>query len=211
MNGLRVASAMARADQSISLVVAAELCSLHFQYGRKNDDLLANALFADGAAAVVLSGKRAGEPAANNGDDASKCRLKASTSYLLPQSRDAMTWQIGDHGFHMTLSSAVPGLIEANLAPWLRSWLADFDLDIEDVGSFAVHPGGPRVLDAVQQALGLTPEGLIDSREIFTTCGNMSSPTILFILERLLSQNSPRPILALAFGPGLTIEAALFG
>jgi predicted naringenin-chalcone synthase len=204
MNGLRVASAMARVEQSISLVVAAELCSLHFQYGHKSDDLIANALFADGAAAAVLSGR------SDHTNLSKTCTLKASTSYLLPDSRDAMTWQIGDHGFHMTLSPEVPSLIEQNLAPFLKNWLTSFDLDLTDVGSFAVHPGGPRVLDAVQHALHLAPDALAHSRDIFIACGNMSSPTILFILERLLTQNAAFPIVALAFGPGLTIEAALF-
>jgi predicted naringenin-chalcone synthase len=204
MNGLRIGSALAKENQSLSLVVAAELCSLHFQYGRKSDDILANALFADGAAAALLSASLETDTAA------ARYSLTASASYLLPDSRQAMTWQIGDHGFFMTLDPEVPSLIRKHLAPWLREWLAQFNLTVETVGSWAVHPGGPRVLDAVEQALALAPPALAPSREIFTRLGNMSSPTILFIIERLVAQSAALPIVALAFGPGLTIEAALF-
>jgi predicted naringenin-chalcone synthase len=210
MNGMRVGSALARESQSVSLVVAAELCSLHFQYGRNSDDLLANALFADGAAAVLLSDHWPQEAAVSTGAFPRIYSLAASASRLLPDSSQAMTWQIGDHGFSMTLSPEVPTLIREHLTPWLSEWLAQFDLNIGAVGAWAVHPGGPRVLEAVEQALALEPQALSISREIFTRLGNMSSPTILFILEGLLSASVPPPIVALAFGPGLTIEAALF-
>jgi predicted naringenin-chalcone synthase len=210
MNGLRVGSALARGTQLASLVVAAEICSLHFQYGRKTDDLLANALFADGAAAAILSHHLEPGAVLNETTWAEKYSLSASASYLLPDSGQAMTWQIGDHGFFMTLGPEVPSLIYEHLAPWLREWLAQFDLDIEGVGSWAVHPGGPRVLDAVEQALNLQAQALATSREIFTRLGNMSSPTIFFILDRLVAASAARPVVALAFGPGLTIEAALF-
>ena len=211
MNGLRVGSALANQSRSISLVVAAELCSLHFQYGRKTDDILANALFADGAAAALLSFETA--DLLQNCDKQSNpdnFTLLASASYLLPDSKKAMTWEIGDHGFVMTLGAEVPGLIEKHLQAWLKIWLAKFDLDIRDIASWAVHPGGPRILDAVQSALALDTEALAASRQVFTSLGNMSSPTILFIVERLLAAAAPGPLVALAFGPGLTIEAALF-
>jgi predicted naringenin-chalcone synthase len=213
MNGLRVGSALAKANHSVSLIVAAELCSLHFQYGTKSDDVLANALFADGAAAALLSDSSepiVGDSGAAMSKGGGGCNLVASASYLLPDSQTAMTWQIGDHGFFMTLGPEVPDLIRKHLAQWLEQWLGQFDLDIKSVASWAVHPGGPRVLDAVEQALALAPRGLAVSREIFTRLGNMSSPTILFILDSLSSACADKPIVALAFGPGLTIEAALF-
>jgi len=233
MNGLRAASALAKESRSISLVVAAELCSLHFQYGQKTDSLLANALFADGAAAAILSAEsdnteesmlaetlgREGWKTDQtnrglNGTEKSQEKsgdysLMASGSYVLPDSRDAMTWKISDDGFVMTLGAQVPDLIKDNLSPWVNQWLAKYDLDVESVASWAVHPGGPRILDAAQAGLNLNAQALAASRHIFSNLGNMSSPTILFIIERMIAENAPTPLVALAFGPGLTVEAAL--
>jgi predicted naringenin-chalcone synthase len=122
-----------------------------------------------------------------------------------------MTWTIGDHGFTMTLSKQVPALIHRHLRPWLTAWLAALGLDLAAVGSWAVHPGGPRVLEVVEESLGLGRDALAVSRAVFADYGNMSSPTVLFILERLMRQDAPRPCVALGFGPGMTVEAALFG
>jgi len=120
-----------------------------------------------------------------------------------------MTWRIGDHGFRMTLSPLVPERIREHLAPWLGAWLGGHGLTIEEVGSWAVHPGGPRIVDAVEDALTLGSGRLDESREILATHGNMSSPTVLFLLERLRAREAPGPCVALAFGPGLVAEAAL--
>jgi predicted naringenin-chalcone synthase len=121
-----------------------------------------------------------------------------------------MTWNIGDHGFTMTLSPRVPDLIAAHLRPWLEQWLGQHGLGLERVASWAVHPGGPRILSAVEKALGLPREATAVSREVLAACGNMSSPTVLFILDRLRERSAPRPCVALGFGPGLVAEAMLF-
>jgi predicted naringenin-chalcone synthase len=120
-----------------------------------------------------------------------------------------MTWQIGDHCFIMTLSALVPELIESHLPSFLAPWLGDRGLRIEDIANWIVHPGGPRILDAVGASLNLPASALSDSRAVLAEYGNMSSPTVLFILERMLSRQASGPCLMLAFGPGLTIEAAL--
>jgi predicted naringenin-chalcone synthase len=122
-----------------------------------------------------------------------------------------MTWTVGDHGFAMSLSKRIPGLIGTNLKPWLESWLGGYGVAVRDVGSWAIHPGGPRILEAVAESLGLTAAQAADSRAVFARCGNMSSPTVLFILEHLRARRAPRPCVALGFGPGLTVEAALLG
>jgi predicted naringenin-chalcone synthase len=122
-----------------------------------------------------------------------------------------MSWRIGDHGFEMTLSPRVPDLIGRHLRPWLEGWLAEHDLDLARVGSWAVHPGGPRILTAFGEATGLDRPALKTSHQVLADHGNMSSPTILFILDRLRRADAPRPCVALAFGPGLTVEAALLG
>jgi hypothetical protein len=102
-----------------------------------------------------------------------------------------------------------PGLIASGLRPWLVGWLGDNGLSLGDVTSWAVHPGGPRIVGAVEEALGLGPEASAASREVLAACGNMSSATLLFILERLRAHQAPRPCVALGFGPGLAAEAAL--
>lgn len=207
LNGLRVARAFAGAEPSARvLVCAAELCSLHFRYGWDADQAVSNALFADGAAAAV--GFAPGRAGAGR-DRAGGWRLAASGSTVMPATADAMSWRIGDHGFAMTISPQVARQIAENLRPWLEGWLRRHDLALADVGSWAVHPGGPKILDAVESALGLGPEALATSRGVLARCGNMSSPTILFILDELRRQAAPTPCVALGFGPGLAIEAAL--
>lgn len=200
LNGLRVANAFASADPSARvLVCAVELCSLHYYYGSAADKLIANAIFADGAAAVVGA---AGGGAAFT--------LVASGSCLIPNSADDMGWTVSDHGFEMALSRRVPALIAAHLRAWLESWLSDNGLTLADVKSWAVHPGGPKIVSAVEGALALPAEALAPSRGVFAEYGNMSSPTVLFILQRLRASGAPRPCVALGFGPGLVAEAALF-
>jgi predicted naringenin-chalcone synthase len=121
-----------------------------------------------------------------------------------------MSWTIGDHGFEMTLSKQVPGLIHAYLRPWLTEWLGRQGRRPNEIRSWAIHPGGPRILGAAEEALGLRPDDTAVARSIFAEFGNMSSPTTLFILERMRRENAPRPCVALGFGPGLAVEAALF-
>ena len=121
-----------------------------------------------------------------------------------------MALTVGDHGFQMTLSRRVPGLIAARLRPWLEGWLGNNGLSLADVRSWAVHPGGPKIVSAVGESLGLTAGALAPSLAVFAEYGNMSSPTVLFIVRRLREADAPRPCVALGFGPGLVAEAALF-
>jgi len=201
LNALRVARAFAESDaRACVLICAVELCSLHQQYGWDPEQIVANALFADGAAALV-----------GRADDTRRgvWRLIDQASAVVPGTNDHMTWRIGDHGFTMTLSPRVPDVIREHLRPWLASWLAQHDLTVDDVGSWAIHPGGPRILQACQDALVIESQRLAASREVLAECGNMSSPTVLFILDRLQAEQAPSPCVTLGFGPGLTIEAAL--
>lgn len=205
LNGLRVAHGYTRAEpRSVVLVSAVELCSLHFAYGWDPDVMVANALFADGAGAVLCSG---GPPA--EGSPPADWTVASTGTVLLEDSGDDMTWRIGNHGFRMTLSSRVPDIIGRDLAGWLRSWLGGSGLEPDDVATWAVHPGGPRILDAVEGSLGLDRSRTEAARSVLRAHGNMSSATILFILERLRRERAPLPCVALAFGPGLVAEAAL--
>jgi predicted naringenin-chalcone synthase len=197
-NALRVADAFVAANpDAVILLCAVEICTIHFQYGWTADSLVANSLFADGAAAMLLR-------ATGN-----QLFYSSSRSAIVPDSKEAMTWTIGDHGFVMTLSAEVPGMIESHLKPFVEQWLAENELKVCDIGGWAVHPGGPKILDAVQDVLDLSSRALTQSREVLSEYGNMSSPTVLFILNKLLTHNVPRPYVMLGFGPGLTIEAAL--
>lgn len=201
INGLRAAAGYTGSDpRARVLLCCVELSSLHFYYGWNPKRMVGNALFADGSAAVV------GTPA--NGTD--EWTVAATGSCLFDDSEYAMGWNIGDHGFDMTLSAKVPNLIQANLRPWLEQWLGENGLSIREVGSWAIHPGGPKILTSVEESLGL-PRGVTDvSRRVLAGHGNMSSPTVLFILNELRKAKAPRPCVALGFGPGLVAEGALF-
>ena len=210
-NGLRVARAFVEADpKACVLLCAVEVCSLHLQEGWNPDHIVANALFADGAGAVVAVGS---EVASELGYGASSktggLQLVASSSTVLAGTEDLMGWTIQDHGFSMVLSSQVPSRIAAHLRPWLDHWLAGQGLALPEVETWAVHPGGPRILRAVLESAGLQPAQIDLSTEVLSRFGNMSSATILFILERLRITAGFGPCLALGFGPGLTVEAAL--
>jgi predicted naringenin-chalcone synthase len=183
------------------LVCCVELCSLHLAYGFDPGKVVANALFADGAGAVVVG--RA------PGSDAGVWHLRDTASMLLPESLDAMTWTIGDHGFEMTLSPRVPSLIREHLRPWCSAWLARHDLGVGDIAGWAIHPGGPKVLAAVGAALDLKPEMLSHSRAVLAEHGNMSSATVLFILERMTESVPSGPCVAIGLGPGLMAEGML--
>ncbi len=213
------------------LAVCIELCSLHLQRTSRVDRHVSNALFADGCAAMVigyaaesLNGSTVHAPALTDPhqqmlmarhaaiSNLPPLRVVDASSILFHGSTSAMGWRIGDHGFEMTLDRGVPALLKCHLSEWLLPWLrshlgnAAGQRDVR----WAIHPGGPRVLDAVASALALSAEQTRESHAVLGEHGNMSSPTVLFILHRLRSQRDDlRPIVTLAFGPGLTGEAAL--
>lgn len=202
INGLRAARGLAASDPAARILVCAvELCSLHFKFQWDPERMLGNALFADGAAALVVGQSQS--------SDRKICQVRDTGSCLLNDSREAITWNVGDFGFDMSLSNRVPALIGEQLKPWLEPWLESRGHSIEAIGSWAVHPGGPRILEAVEEALGLDLAALATSRAVLNELGNMSSPTVVFILERFLQQDATRPCVLLGFGPGLVAEVAL--
>jgi predicted naringenin-chalcone synthase len=203
INGLRVAAALAAADPAaVVLLTAVELCSLHYHFGDDPAQAVANALFADGAAALV----GVGTPR----DDRPAWRVAATGSCLIPDSTADMCWRVGDHGFEMGLGKTVSDAIARHLRPWLEDWLARHGLTLAAVRGWAVHPGGPKIVTAVQESLGLPTEAVAVSRDVLAEYGNMSSPTVLFVLDRLRRQGDlPWPCVMLGFGPGLFAEAAL--
>lgn len=200
--GLRAAAAHASADpRAVVLLVCVELCSLHLRLDRDPQNLVASALFGDGAAAAVVScrtplGAAAVRAAEAKAHAARAPRIRPGRSLTVPGTLDAMSWIVTDHGFAMTLSREVP---EA-LASALPSLLPD-ECDV------LVHPGGPAVIDAAASALRPEQRGAIEqSRAVLRDCGNMSSASILFVLERWRRAGGTAPASLVAFGPGLTID-----
>jgi predicted naringenin-chalcone synthase len=177
------------------LVVAVELASISFHAGdRSLDNLTASMVFGDGAAAAVLGG-----------GEGSGLRLVAAESRLVPGSERVLGFDLRDTGFHVVLDRRLPQLIEAGLEPLV----VDFQRrqGISQPGFYAVHAGGPRIFDAVESALGLDPADLAVSRSVFREVGNLSSASILFSLAALPGDQRGDG-LAIAFGPGVTIELA---
>jgi predicted naringenin-chalcone synthase len=203
INGLRTAKAYAGADpRATVLLCAVELCSLHYAFRWDPQRMVGNALFADGAASVV--GRQAG---AESSPEA--WRVAATGSCLLPDTLDQMSWKIGDYGYEMELAATIPDAITRHLRPWLESWLDRHGCAIDSIGSWAIHPGGPRIVEAAGEVLGLSRDATQVSRDVLAKYGNMSSPTVLFILDELRSRGAGLPCVMLAFGPGLMAEAAL--
>lgn len=198
VNTLAVAAALARSDPHARvLVCCAEICSVHLHYSARLDRLIANTLFSDGAAAAIV-GTQPGAPV-----------LETFDSVLMPDTRDEMAWTIGNHGFEMTLGARVPEILQARVDPWVGSMLARHNLRISEVGGWAIHPGGPRVIEAVLASMRLPEAAGAHSRDVLRRFGNMSSATLLFILDQLERDRVPRPWVGMAFGPGLAGESLL--
>ena len=193
---LRVADAFATADpDAVVLVVCAELCTLHVRASNDPDQIVANSVFGDGAAAAVVTA------------DGPGLRLDAFATTVVPEGASEMAWNIGDEGFEMVLSTAVPKLVGATVAEAVAPLL---DGPAADVPVWAVHPGGRAILDRTQQALDLPDQAMTASRTVLREHGNMSSATVLFVLREALDAGVPdgAAVVALAFGPGLTVESA---
>ena len=179
-----------------AVLLCCELTSLHVQPPvRELDQVVAHALFSDAAAAVVLEPGVRGRRLAGV-----VARTDASTA-------DHMTWDVTDLGFRMGLSPRVPDVLARHVGDVVEELLAGAGLRTEDIAGWAVHPGGPRILDVVRDHLGLTEEQLAASRHVLAEHGNCSSATVLLVLEELADVDGP--VVVMAFGPGLTLYAAL--
>lgn len=201
---LRMAAQFCEADsRAVVLIVCLELCTLHLQFDDSPDSMLANSLFADGAGAALVSARR---PKANR----PALQLRAFASSLVPQGEADMAWDIGDRGFNLVLSSYVPKVIGANILGLLEKSLSGCGLSAAEIDLWAVHPGGRAILDSVQKSLHLPEDALAISRSVLRDFGNMSSATILFVLQRMMASATENSVVcAMAFGPGLTVETAV--
>lgn len=198
-NALKVADAFSKADPSHKiLIVGVELCTIHYQKNIQWDHVLSNALFGDGAAAVLVEGNPG--PNCSLTMDRFKC-------FLVPDGKKDMAWNISNFGFEMTLSSYLPKLIRSGI----RELCAEIiDEDFSEVDYFAIHPGGKGIIEAVEAALNINRQRCKWSWEVLEKHGNMSSVSVLYVLERIMDEISltrkEGKVLAMAFGPGLTVE-----
>ncbi|PYI66009.1 type III polyketide synthase [Arthrobacter livingstonensis] len=208
---LRAAKAFCDADpDAVVLVVSAELCSLHVRTSNNPDTIMGSSLFADGAAAAVVTAREL--PGAGP-----VVVLDHFETVLTPVGEDSMAWNIGDEGFEMVLDSYVPRIIDEHIVDALAPLLAHEPTlaaqPYRDIRHWAIHPGGRSILDKVEAKLELTPDQLVPSRETLRNYGNMSSATVMFVLKHILDQpaaEAEESICAMAFGPGLTVETGLF-
>jgi predicted naringenin-chalcone synthase len=199
IHALKIADAFCKADtRSKVLIVCTELCTLHFQRESSMDSIASSLLFGDGAAAVLVTG------------DAAPLRglhLEGFYAEVVPKGKQDMAWELSSTGFLMTLSGYVPDLIEEDFAGVVARSLESSALALPDVSHWCIHPGGKRILEAIQKSVGITAETLALSYQVLQQYGNMSSATILFVLKELLEQTAATPrIFGAAFGPGLTVE-----
>jgi predicted naringenin-chalcone synthase len=198
VNALKLARHIVRSEPAARvLVVCLELCSLHLQETTNLEEMLSFLLFGDGCAAALVSAEKLG------------LGMESFHAALVPQTAELIRWNIREQGFDMVLSGAVPGAIRGALASAQETILRG--RAVTDIALWAVHPGGRTVLDAVEAAFALAPDDLAVSRGVLRDFGNMSSGTVLFVLERMLRQaEAGAPGCAMAFGPGLVAETMLF-
>lgn len=212
---LRIAKQLCEADAAaVVLVVSVELCTLHLRSSNDPDTIVASSLFADGAGAGIVTARplEDGERALD---------LDRFATRITPVGEGDMAWRIGDHGFEMVLSNAIPAIIDEHITGALQPLFAhdpalaralEADASSDAVEHWAIHPGGRSILDKVESRLVLTEEQLVPARETLRDYGNMSSATVLFVLRNILDSDVAGDgdrVAAMAFGPGLTVESAL--
>lgn len=201
-NALKVADAVCKSSpEARVLIVSTELCSLHFQRTASDDNLLANALFGDGSASILVDARKGSRLS---------LRIEDFHNDLAPEGRSEMAWTIGNVGFEMRLSSFVPDLIREGVGELIKGLLEKVSVDLSAIQHFAIHPGGKKILQVLEEVLPISREKNYAAYHVLRNFGNMSSPTVLFVLKEIVRTlhrgSAGERILSLAFGPGLTLE-----
>jgi alpha-pyrone synthase len=194
INALKLARHIVRSEPKAGvLMVNLELCTLHFQESQELEQVLSFLVFADGAAASLITAREQG------------VALDSFKAVMVPETRELITWKIRELGFDMLLSGRVPGELSRALHE------GELMADRGEIELWAVHPGGRSILDAVEKGLELPADALAASREVLSCFGNMSSATVMFVLQRMMQQARPgQRGCAMSFGPGLTAETMRF-
>ncbi|MBA3665203.1 MAG: type III polyketide synthase [Bacteroidetes bacterium] len=205
VKALKQANYIALSDpDACVLIVCAELCSLHFYPSFSDEDMVANLLFSDGAAAVIVCGERN-----RHVQDKVVLKLDNVATAIIPGSAELMTWDITSTAFRMFLSKDIVKMLQENIQPVIKNFLGR---ENGNISHWAIHPGGVKIVEAVQEAMGLNKEQLKESYDTLRDYGNMSSPTILFILKKMLDDLKSKGnlgdenIFVAAFGPGINVE-----
>ena len=204
INALKTAKHIANSEpDAIVLVVGVEICTIHYRKSDDQDQVVANALFADGAAAAIVS----------NDEKSAALSLKNFYSAFDPSGNDEMVWRIGDFGFELRLSNYVPALIQQSISTLLQKLISKSGISQSQIDYYAIHPGGKKILEVCEEALQISHEQNKNSYDVLKNYGNMSSVTIFFVLQKFMSDLSPsdigKNIFSCAFGPGLTIESMM--
>ena len=204
-NAIKVADAICKSELDATvLIVCVEICTIHFQKNMDKDNIIANSIFADGAAAVLIQ---------STPEYKKYFTLEKFYNDLLPQTSQEMAWHIGDNGFDIVLSTYVPDIIQGGIATFLNNLLNRYDLTLPDIDFFAIHPGGLKILEACETALNISKDDNKYSYQTLRHYGNMSSATILFVLKAIWDdindQDHQKNIFSCAFGPGLTLESMM--
>lgn len=197
VTGLSLAARLAKARPgSIVLMVCVELCTLAFRLDEfSSANVVATALFGDGAAACVVST-----------DTGGIARIEGAGEHTWRDTLDIMGWRVDPHGFGVIFDRSIPAFATANIGEAVTAVMAGMGLAPEDIDRFVCHPGGAKVLEALELALRLPPGGLDHEREVLAEHGNMSAPTVLFVLQRVLANSPARRLFLSALGPGFTLS-----
>ena len=184
------------------MIVCTELCTLHFQKDPSMNNIASSLLFGDGSAAALITADE---------HNAKGIHLGNFYSEVLPKGKKDMAWELSSTGFEMTLSNYIPDLIEEDFADLVNKALQKNNLSQDDITHWCIHPGGKRILNSVEKSIDITSEELKYSYNVLKHYGNMSSPTILFVLKEIMASlkndaEKKTNIFSAAFGPGLTLE-----
>ncbi|TKC00865.1 type III polyketide synthase [Pedobacter cryophilus] len=203
-NALKVADYICRAQPNATvLIVDVELCTLHFQRDNTLDNWLANSLFADGASAVVVQHEDYAEEKLFS--------IKSFYTEVITEARNEMAWKIGNHGYEMQLTNQVSKQIKSGIRNVADKLLKKANLAFDEIGSFAIHPGGRKILEVCDEVFKLSTAQNEHAYEVLKNFGNMSSTTVIFVLDelskKLKAKKSEEQVMSFAFGPGLTFES----
>ena len=202
VHALKLADALCHSEKDANvLIVCTELCTLHFQRSPTTNNILSSLLFSDGSAAVLVTGDNHPEKGMH---------IDSFYSEIVSKGKKDMTWELSSSGFQMGLSSYIPELVEEDFAGLVDRALAKQDISRQDISHWCIHPGGKKILESIYKSLHFTNGRLDASYKILKEYGNMSSATILFVLQEMMSpsdDHGPDTVFGAAFGPGLTMES----
>jgi len=200
IHALKIADAFCKTDKNANvLIVCTELCTLHFQKEQSMDNMTSSMLFSDGAAAVLVT----------SDNDQKGLTIDHFYSTVAVKGKKDMAWELSSKGFLMTLSGYIPELIEEDFNGLVANALAAASVSKEDITHWCIHPGGKKILEAVHKSLSFTNGQLENCYTVLKEYGNMSSPTVLFVLEKIMQEiktGDTATIFGAAFGPGISME-----